>query len=459
MRRTAAGGFDIVGQPEGIERLGGIDLDQLMLEHVLDAAGAGAALDGEPDEATLAALVELRDRCQTAKETLSIDADVRVAVNLPGLSTAVRVTRDELDSMARPRIMETVEATQRAIRSSGLSTSDVDRVLLVGGSSRIPLVADTVRATLRCPVALDANPKTAICEGAALLDATRSPARGFAAPPTPAGAGAAPPPPRLVAAPVPAPPASGPVAALTAQQPGTAPPAGFEAPPTIRVVSPPTRSRPKWLIPVAAVATVAAIAGTAAVVLGSDGGDGARQDPSTSVELDASATSEPATTTVTVVAPPTSAAATATDPAATTIAARVAETTAPTTFAATTATTIGPVTETTTAPAPPPSADEQLTALVDADRAFVTDNMLGRFVVQVNAKFLNRVDDLDGQFYDAQRILDTYSLMEQLHGPVVMIRQDEFNHSEVHPDLFQILMREVFPSRATPARRAATRPG
>ena len=40
VRRTADGGFEIVGQPEGIDRLGGIDIDQLLVEHVLDSSGA-----------------------------------------------------------------------------------------------------------------------------------------------------------------------------------------------------------------------------------------------------------------------------------------------------------------------------------------------------------------------------------------------------------------------------------
>ena len=46
VRRTASGGFEIVGQPEGIDRLGGIDIDQLLVEHVLDASGAAAVLEG-----------------------------------------------------------------------------------------------------------------------------------------------------------------------------------------------------------------------------------------------------------------------------------------------------------------------------------------------------------------------------------------------------------------------------
>ncbi len=227
VRRTADGGFEIVGQPEGIDRLGGIDIDQLLVEHVLDSSGASAALDGDVDDATLSVLVELRDRCQAAKEALSVDPDARIAVNVGNVSTSVRLTREELADLVQPRVMETVEALQRAIRNSSLSTADIDRVLLVGGSSRIPLVADTLRATLHRPVALDANPKTAICQGAALLMATRQATASDADVPS-AGAGAAavaagvaagltpPPPPTTTAVPPPPPGAVIPAAAARA---------------------------------------------------------------------------------------------------------------------------------------------------------------------------------------------------------------------------------------------------
>ena len=73
-RRTA--GSTLRRPPRALERLGGIDLDQLLVEHVLERApGPPSVLDTEVDEATLAALVELRDRCQAAKEALSADSD------------------------------------------------------------------------------------------------------------------------------------------------------------------------------------------------------------------------------------------------------------------------------------------------------------------------------------------------------------------------------------------------
>ncbi len=73
--------------------------------------------------------------------------------------------------MVRPRITETVDALERAIRSAGVEIAAVSRVLLVGGSSRIPVVAQLVRERTGRPVAVDAHPKFAIATGAALLGA------------------------------------------------------------------------------------------------------------------------------------------------------------------------------------------------------------------------------------------------------------------------------------------------
>src|SRR5690606_3531575 len=65
-------------------------------------------------------------------------------------------------------IHETIAALMRAVRSAGLEVTDIARVLLVGGSSRIPLVAQMVREATGVPIALDAHPKHAIALGAAL---------------------------------------------------------------------------------------------------------------------------------------------------------------------------------------------------------------------------------------------------------------------------------------------------
>ncbi len=139
--RKTADGFDLLGRPEGMERLGGIDIDQAVLAHVdrsLD--GMIGQLDGN-DPSVRAPLARLREDARLAKESLSADTDTTLMIALPGLSTEVRLTREELESMIRPRVRETVEALERAVGSAGAQMSDVSRVLLIGGSSRIPLVA------------------------------------------------------------------------------------------------------------------------------------------------------------------------------------------------------------------------------------------------------------------------------------------------------------------------------
>ena len=76
--------------------------------------------------------------------------------------------------MIRPTLAETVTAMERTMRSAQLSGRDIDHVLLVGGSSRIPLVGQLVSAGLGRPVAIDAHPKHAIALGAAHVAARAS---------------------------------------------------------------------------------------------------------------------------------------------------------------------------------------------------------------------------------------------------------------------------------------------
>jgi hypothetical protein len=95
--------------------------------------------------------------------------------------------------MVRPRIRETIDALGRAVRSAGLAFDDVDRILLVGGSSRIPLVAEMVREATGRPVTLDAHPKHAMALGAAWVaeQARRAASDETAVAPVAAGVGAA----------------------------------------------------------------------------------------------------------------------------------------------------------------------------------------------------------------------------------------------------------------------------
>src|SRR5262245_33361021 len=102
--------------------------------------------------------------------------------------------------MIRPALTDSITATQRALRSADVAPGEVTAVLLVGGSSRTPLVAEMVSSALGRPVSVDAHPKHGVALGAAITAATAGRATTTAAPPpTP------PPAPAPAPSPVPAP--------------------------------------------------------------------------------------------------------------------------------------------------------------------------------------------------------------------------------------------------------------
>ena len=160
-------GFELLGRPEGMDRLGGIDFDQAVFSHVNEAVDGSIQEADTSDPSVRTALARLRADCRVAKESLSTDTDVTIPVVLPGLHTEVRLTRSEFEAMVRPRLEETVASLERAVRSTGREMAQIEKVLLVGGSSRIPLVAEMVRAATGRPTAVDAHPKHAIALGAA----------------------------------------------------------------------------------------------------------------------------------------------------------------------------------------------------------------------------------------------------------------------------------------------------
>jgi actin-like ATPase involved in cell morphogenesis len=187
--RKTADGFELLGTPEGMERLGGIDFDQAIFAHVNESLGGLVQEVDVSDQTARAALARLRVDTRSAKEALSSDTDTAIPVYLPNVQSEVRLTREEFESMIRPRVKETVEALKRALRSASVTPEQVAKILLVGGSSRIPLVAELVRQETRRPVAVDADPKFAIALGAARHGAWLvSPAAGAPDAPVPPAA-------------------------------------------------------------------------------------------------------------------------------------------------------------------------------------------------------------------------------------------------------------------------------
>ncbi|XVV17534.1 Hsp70 family protein [Actinoplanes sp. CA-131856] len=224
--------FVLLGEAEGIEQLGGADFDEAVFGHVLEVLGDAAGdLDGDDPE-VVTALARLRRDCVEAKEALSFDTETMIPVALPGLHRQVRLNRSELESMIAPALSDTIDATRRALRGAGVTPGDLSAILLAGGSSRIPLVAQILTDELSRPVAADPHPEHSVALGAALSGAATAvpPRRNTTVPAAEPATRTSP-----IPAPSPAAPTS-PTPPATAPQPSTyassAPPATAPQPST-----------------------------------------------------------------------------------------------------------------------------------------------------------------------------------------------------------------------------------
>ena len=167
--RNTADQVEILGTPEGIERLGGVDFDEAILNHVnYTSGGALDELDLRDPQSTVA-LARLRQDCVLAKEALSVDTEAIIPVFLPGRLFDVRLTRAEFEDLVRAPIESTIGALTRTLRSAQVSPDELSAVLLVGGSSRIPLVSHMITGQLGRPTVIDTHPKYAVALGAATL--------------------------------------------------------------------------------------------------------------------------------------------------------------------------------------------------------------------------------------------------------------------------------------------------
>lgn len=158
VRRTANRSFEVLAATEGVDHLAGADFDDLVLGHV--RAELGREVDSLPDHL----LARLRYDCEAAKRMLSVAPEAVIPVHLPAERTEVRLTRPRFEDLVRPALEHAVDTMRR---TAGGHAPDVVR--LVGGSSRIPLVAELVATAFRGRIAVEAAPETTVVKGAALV--------------------------------------------------------------------------------------------------------------------------------------------------------------------------------------------------------------------------------------------------------------------------------------------------
>lgn len=160
-----------VKSTNGDTRLGGDDFDRVLIDYLADTFQEQENMDLRKDPL---ALQRLKDAAEKAKIELS--ASTETEVNLPYITAkdgvpkhlVVKISRAKFEQLADSLIQRALEPCKAALKDAGMSTSDIDEVILVGGSTRIPKIQETVEQFFGKKPNKSVNPDEVVAIGAAI---------------------------------------------------------------------------------------------------------------------------------------------------------------------------------------------------------------------------------------------------------------------------------------------------
>ena len=164
------GVFEVLAT-SGNNRLGGDDFDDKVMNYLADEFQKENGIDLRQDKM---ALQRLKEAAEKAKIELS--GVMTSNVNLPFITADttgpkhldITITRAQFDSLTSDLVEKTMEPTRNALRDAGLSPNEIDKVLLVGGSSRIPAVQEAVQKLIGSEPHKGINPDECVAIGASI---------------------------------------------------------------------------------------------------------------------------------------------------------------------------------------------------------------------------------------------------------------------------------------------------
>jgi molecular chaperone DnaK len=165
----------------GDTKLGGDDFDRKLMQHMAAEFQAGHGVNLEQDPV---AMMRLRDAAEEAKIELSEVKETHILIEAitmgerGPLTLDCTITRQQFEEMIRPMVESTTEPMNSTISDAGLKPEQIDTILLVGGSTRIPLVLNTVKNVTHKNPSRDISPDEVVALGAAVQTLVLAPLEG-----------------------------------------------------------------------------------------------------------------------------------------------------------------------------------------------------------------------------------------------------------------------------------------
>lgn len=168
--QLADGTFEVLSTA-GDNRLGGDDFDQVIMDWMISEFKKSDSIDLSKDRM---ALQRLKDAAETAKKQLSNTTKADISLPFISMSASgpvhlnMSLTRAKFDELTRGLVERCLGPVRRALSDAKLTTRDIDQVLLVGGSTRIPAVQELVKNELNKEPNKSVNPDEVVAMGAAI---------------------------------------------------------------------------------------------------------------------------------------------------------------------------------------------------------------------------------------------------------------------------------------------------
>lgn len=147
----------------GDRKLGGFDFDNIIIKAVMEAAKK----EGIDILSDITARQDLQLKAEMAKKTLSSKNKTNIALNINGRPFKYTLTEDEFTEMAEPLLYKTMSSMENACDEAGVEYKDLDKILLVGGSTQMPIVKTFIQEETGIIPSSEVNPDQAVAIGAA----------------------------------------------------------------------------------------------------------------------------------------------------------------------------------------------------------------------------------------------------------------------------------------------------